>query len=174
MSLFGVLAKAAIMELPAPCVQLTWPYDLSLAMMLSTVESWQQVEAGALGTLTDPYLKVFTNRNTVVLWVMVKEETPDPSPVFDVSEWRDIVKKLLALFLVLLLSLSLVGCGKKKEEIEEPSLEDQIEDTITDEVDDEADEWDESGEPDESPGFELDLEDTAEEEEEHEFGLSAE
>ncbi len=82
------------------------------------------------------------------------------------------MKKLLTLFLVLLLSLSLVGCGKKKEEVEEVPVEDQIEETITEDVEDEADESDESYESEESSDLELDLEDTAEEEE-PEFGLSA-
>ncbi len=84
------------------------------------------------------------------------------------------MKKLLTLFLVLLLSLSLVGCGKKKEEVEEVPVEEQIEETIPEDVEDEADEWDESDESEESSELELDLEETAEEEEEERpFGLSA-
>ena len=45
------------------------------------------------------------------------------------------MKKLLTLFLVLLLALSLAGCGKKKEEAEEVP-EEQIEETYTEDVED--------------------------------------
>ena len=86
------------------------------------------------------------------------------------------MKKLLTLFLVVLLALSLAGCGKKKEEVEEVPVEEQIEETVTEDFEDDADEWDESYESDgsdESSDLELDLDD-ASEEEEYGFGLSAE
>jgi uncharacterized lipoprotein YehR (DUF1307 family) len=104
---------------------------------------------------------------------MVQEETPNPSTRYHVSGWRVIMKKLLTLFLVLLLALSLAGCGKKKEEVEEVPVEEQIEETYTEDVEDEADEWDESYESEESSDLELDLDDSSEEDESG-YGLSVE
>jgi hypothetical protein len=71
---------------------------------------------------------------------------------------------------VLLLALSLAGCGKKKEEVEEVPVEEQIEETYTEDVEDEADE---SYESDESSDLELDLDESSEEDESG-YGLSVE
>lgn len=84
------------------------------------------------------------------------------------------LKRLLTLFLVVLLSLSLVGCGKKEEPVEEASPEtDSWE--LEEEYDDSEDSWeldwedtgsDEEEDSESLDSWDLDWEDTSSEDEE--------